>query len=58
MDVISRIVGITLHSLKKYIAFDDKWDENVNREICRIDYYQRVRVMKNFTQIIYMSGSS
>lgn len=47
LDVISKIAGITLHSLEKLlkdlnIEFEDKWDEKINREICRVDYYQRI----------------
>ncbi len=47
LDVISRIAGITLLSLEKLlkdlnIAFENKWDEKINREICRVDYYQRI----------------
>ena len=44
---LRKIAGITLHSLEKLlkdlnIEFEDKWDEKINREICRVDYYQRI----------------
>lgn len=47
LDIISKIAGITLLSLEKLlkdlnIEFEDKWDEKVNREICRVDYYQQI----------------
>lgn len=47
LDVISRIAGITLLSLEKLlnsmnIEFHDKLDEKINREICRVEYYQKI----------------
>ena len=47
LDIISKISGITLLSLEKLlkdlnIELESEWDKKVNREICRVDYYQRI----------------
>lgn len=47
LDVISKIAGISLTSLEKLlnnlnIEYHAKLDEKINREICRVEYYQKI----------------
>lgn len=47
LDIISKISGITLNSLEKLlnklnVEFNDRLDEKINREICRVSYYQSI----------------
>lgn len=47
LDVISKIAGISLTSLEKLlnnlnIEYHTKLDEKINREICRVGYYQKI----------------